>query len=103
MNPLLAEGAPMSPDAQESLMISLAMNLAAEQLANGTASASTINHFLKIASSKERLEKEMIEKQKNLVDAKIEALQAAKRIEELYTNAMKAMREYRGLDEEVIQ
>ena len=36
------------------------------------------------------------EKQKELITAKTEALQSAKRIEELYANAISAMRKYSG-------
>ena len=49
---------------------------------------------------KEKVEKEILEKQKTLIEAKTDALQAAKRIEELYANALSAMREYSGQDYE---
>ena len=56
----------------------------------------SILHFLKLGSTKERLEKEILEKQKDLIAAKTEALQSAKRIEELYADALRVMGEYRG-------
>ena len=37
-----------------------------------------------------------MEKQKALIEAKTENLQSAKRIEELYTNAINAMKNYSG-------
>lgn len=77
-------------------MISLAVDLAEKQLREGTASSQVITHYLKLGSTKERIEKEILEKQKELISAKTEALQSAKRIEELYSNALDAMRNYAG-------
>ena len=92
-----------SVEARENQLISLAVNLAEKQLMEGTASSQVITHYLKLGSTKERIEKEILEKQKELIQAKTEALHSAKRVEELYSNAIKAMGVYRGesdLDEE---
>ena len=86
----------LTPEANENQMVSLAMDLVRKRLIEGTASSQETTHFLKIGSSKERLEKEILEKQKELITAKTEALQSAKRIEELYSNALSAMRNYSG-------
>ena len=91
----------MDPDARQDQLISLAVDLAEEQLRNGTASSQVITHYLKLGSSKERLEQEMLKKQMELVSAKTDALQSAKRIEELYSKAIQAMLVYGGhADEE---
>lgn len=86
----------LTPEARENQMISLAVDLAEKQLMEGTASSQVITHYLKLGSTKERIEKEILEKQKELISAKTEALQSAKRIEELYTDAISAMRRYSG-------
>ena len=86
----------LTPEARENQLIYLATELAEQQLRDGTASSQVITHYLKLGSSKERLEKEILEKQKDLMVAKTEQLQSAKRIEELYTNAIAAMRRYSG-------
>jgi hypothetical protein len=86
----------LTPEARENQLISLATDLAEQQLRDGTASSQVITHYLKLGSTKERIEKEILEKQKELISAKTEALQSAKRIEELYTNALNAMRNYSG-------
>nr|DAJ59474.1 MAG TPA: hypothetical protein [Bacteriophage sp.] len=83
-----------NPEARENQLIGLAVDLAERQLIEGTASSQVIAHFLKLGSTKERIEKEILEKQKDLIEAKTEALQSAKRIEELYTNALNAMKSY---------
>lgn len=86
----------LSPEARENRMISLAMDLAEQQLRDGTASSQLITEFVKRGSTKARLEKEILEEQKELMAAKTESLQSAKRIEELYENALNAMRSYSG-------
>lgn len=86
----------LTPEARENQMISLAVDLAEKQLMEGTASSQVITHYLKLGSTKERIEKEILEKQKELISAKTESLQSAKRIEELYTDAISAMRRYSG-------
>lgn len=86
----------ITQEGQENQMCAMAMDLAAKQLREGTASSQVITHFLKLASTKEKLEKEILEKQKELLAAKTEALQSAQRIEELYADAIDAMKEYSG-------
>lgn len=89
----------LTPEARENQLISLAVDLAEKQLQEGTASSQVITHYLKLGSTKERIEKEILEKQKELISARTEALKSAKRIEELYSNAIKAMRIYSGHDD----
>lgn len=86
----------LDPEARENQLIALAIDLAEKQLIEGTASSQVITHYLKLGSTKERIEKEILEKQKDLISAKTEAIQSAKRVEELYANALDAMRTYSG-------
>jgi len=86
----------LTPEARENQLISLAVDLAEKQLRDGTASSQVITHYLKLGSTKEKIEKEILEKQKELIEAKTQSLQSAKRIEELYENALDAMRRYSG-------
>ena len=90
----------LTPEARENQLISLAVDLAEKQLREGTASSQVITHYLKMGSTKERIEQEIREKQKELISAKTESLQSSKRIEELYSNAIKAMRRYSGHGDE---
>ena len=85
-----------SPEARENQLISLAVDLAEKQLIEGTASSQVITHYLKLGSTKERIEREILEEQKKLIEAKTESLQSTKRIEELYNNAINAMKNYSG-------
>ena len=85
-----------TPEGRENQMIALAVDLAEKQLMDGSASSQVVTHFLKLGSTKERIEKEILEKQKELIVAKTESIQSAKRVEELYVNALNAMRSYSG-------
>lgn len=85
-----------SPEARENQMIALAMDLVEQRLRDGTASSQETTHFLKLASSKERLEKEIMEKQKALIEAKTNAYASSEEIKSLYADAMAAFRSYNG-------
>ncbi len=86
----------LTPEARENQLIALAVDLVEKRLIEGTASSQETTHFLKLASSKARIEKEILERQKDLITARTEALQSQKRVEELYVEAIKAMRKYSG-------
>lgn len=94
---------PKTQEAREQEMISLAVDLAEKQLRDGTASAQVITHYLKLATAKERLEQEILEEQKKLVEAKTQNLKNSETSKELYENAMAAFASYTGqkYDEEV--
>jgi hypothetical protein len=74
----------------------LAYDLVEQRLLDGTASSQETTHFLKLTSVKARLERERQELENELIKAKTEQLQSQKRVEELYANAIRAMREYGG-------
>lgn len=86
----------LTPEARENQLIALAENLAEKQLLDGTASSQVITHYLKLGTVKEQLERERLEKENALLVAKVEALQSAKRSEELFADAIKAMKRYSG-------
>lgn len=85
-----------TPEARENQMIALAMDLAEKRILAGTASSQEVTHFLKLGTTKERIEKEILERQKELITAKTDAIQSQKRVEELYSQALNAMRTYSG-------
>ena len=89
----------LTAEARENQLVSLAIDLAEKQLIEGTASSQVITHYLKLGSTTQRLEKEKIENENALLKAKVEQLQSAKRTEELYTEAIAAMRHYNGQDD----
>lgn len=83
-----------TPDAREKQLISYAMDLAEEQLRDGTASPSVITHFLKLGSMREEVERKLLENQTTLVSAKAEAIKQDKQTEQLTEQAINAMKSY---------
>lgn len=89
-----------SPEDRENQMISLAVNLAAKQLQEGTASSQVIVHYLKLASTRNRLEEEKIKYETAMLQAKKDALNKSGQLQELMANALDAFRSYSGNTEE---
>ena len=87
----------MTPEARENQLIDLAVDLAEKQLAEGTASPMVIAHYIKMGSTKERLEREKLRRENEHLRAKTESLQSAKHLEEIYKEAIDAFRDYRGV------
>lgn len=86
----------LTPEARENQLISLATDLVEQRLRDGSASSQETTHFLKLGSMKNRLEMEKLQEENKLLRAKTENLQSQKRVEELYTEALNAMRKYAG-------
>ena len=86
----------LTPEARENQCISLAMDLAEQQLRDGTASSQVITHFLKAGASRAELEKEKLRKENLMLQEKTKAYQSSEEIKELYEGAIKAMRIYQG-------
>jgi phage repressor protein C with HTH and peptisase S24 domain len=85
-----------TPEAREQQLVSLAYDLAEKQLAEGTASAQVITHYLKIGSTREQLELEELRQKTKLLDAKIEDINNAQDMKQLYAEAMSAFAGYSG-------
>ena len=86
----------LSPEARENQLIALAVDRAEQQLLDGTASSQVITYYLKLGSSREKLEKERLAEENRLLKAKTKALENAEEIKALYEQALKAMRNYAG-------
>lgn len=92
-----AKGRPaLTPEARENQMIALAMDLVEQRLIDGTASSQETTHFLKMATTKARHENEIMELQKELIRAKTESIHAEKERENLFKEAIDAMKRYSG-------
>ena len=87
-----------TPEARENQMVSLAVELAERQLRDGTATSQVITHYLKLASTEDRLKKEKLEQEVKLLQAKTKNIESSARVEQLYAQAIKAMNQYQGND-----
>lgn len=85
-----------TPEERERRLIAKSLDLAERQIDDGTVSAQVLSHFVRASSSRERLEQEKLEKENELLEAKREMMASAARIEELYAEAINAMRSYAG-------
>lgn len=85
-----------TPEARENQLISLAVDLAERQMQEGNASSQVITHYLKLGSSREKLEQERLRNENILLKAKAEAIESQKKIESMYADALNAMRSYSG-------
>jgi hypothetical protein len=85
-----------TPEARENQLISLAMDLTERRMREGTASAQEVTHFLKLGSSRERLEQDRLKNENSLTLTKITQIESQASIETLYRDALSAMSAYQG-------
>lgn len=88
----------LSREARENQLISLAVNQAERQLLEGNAPTTVVVHYLRLASEKERLERQKLEAENKLLQAKTDAIREARNSENMYKEAIEAMRIYSGQD-----
>lgn len=86
----------LSIEAHENMMISLATSLAEKQLREGTASAQVITHYLKLGTTREKLEQEKLHRENSLLEAKTKSLGDTAEVKRLYDEAISAFKGYRG-------
>ncbi|QXO14616.1 hypothetical protein SEA_BURLEY_11 [Gordonia phage Burley] len=87
-----------TPESRENQLIAAAVDLAEKQIREGTVSSQVLTHYLKLGSSREKLEQERLRNENHVLKAKAEAMASAKKVEELYGMALNAMRSYAGQD-----
>lgn len=86
----------LTPEARENQLIAKAYDLVEQRLEDGTATSQETTHFLKLGSTKARLELEKLRRETELMVAKRESLESTARMEELYTRAINAIKKYSG-------
>lgn len=86
----------LTPEARENQLISLAIDLVEQRLIDGTASSQETTHFLKLASTKAKIEKEILLEQKKLIAAKTKSIESSEEMKGLYEEALNAMKRYSG-------
>ena len=89
-----------TPEARENQLIVDSIDLAEKQIREGTASSQVITHFLKLGSTRERLEQERLKRENDLLRAKVEQLSDVQDIKALYQNALDAMKTYSGREDD---
>ena len=87
-----------TPEIREQQVASLAYDLAEEQIRSGHASSQVITHFLKVGSTRDELEKQRIRHENELMEVKRQQIEGQARVEELYLEALNAMKSYSGAE-----
>lgn len=85
-----------TPEERENQLIDAAVDLAEIQLRSGEASAQVITHYLKLGSSRERLEQQRLKNEVALLETKREHMESEMRTEALIADALRAMQAYSG-------
>ena len=97
--PVTKRKAGTTPEAREIQLSNLAYDLVEKRILDGSASAQETMHFLKVGSSRERIEKEKLHHENELLKVRTEAVASAKRFEELAEAAIRAMTSYTGQED----
>jgi hypothetical protein len=92
-----------TPEERENQLIAAAVDLAERQIEDGSASAQVVTHFLKLGSTRERMEQDKLRAEHELLMKRIETADATKHVEELYSEALNAMRVYSGQEVEGVE
>lgn len=86
----------LTPEAREQQLIALAVDVAEQQLRDGTASAQVITHYLKLGASNYKLEQEKRKLENELTKAKTKAIESSENSERIYSDAINAFQIYSG-------
>lgn len=86
----------LSTEGRANQLVALAYNLAEKQLREGTASSQVITEFLKLGSTKNKLELEKLKRETELLTTKAEKIKSEQRSEEVFAEAIRAMQRYNG-------
>lgn len=86
-------------EGREKEVVSLAVDLAEKQLREGTAAPSIVTHYLKLATTSYQLELQKLKHENELLEARTENIKSLTKMEELYEEAINALRSYQGSDE----
>lgn len=85
-----------TPQGRENQLIAAAYDLVEQRILDGTASATETTALLKLGSSRERLEQQRIRYENDLLVVKKEAMEAQKKSDALFQEAMDYFAAYTG-------
>lgn len=85
---------PLSDEAMEKKLVSLAMLQAQIQLEEGRASSQVITHFLRLGTTRSEIELEKLKLENQLLEEKILAEQSGQQLKEMFQSVLDALRSY---------
>ena len=86
----------ISSEARDAQMSALAYDLVEQRMRDGTATSQETCYFLKLSCPQQKLDVEKKKKEIELLEAKTEQIKAAKRLDEVYSEAISAFKLYGG-------
>lgn len=86
----------LTEEALENHLIMKAYEVVYQRMCDGSVTSPELVHFLRLGSTKEREDRDFLNKRKELLEAKTKAINEQKGMEELYAKAIEAMRSYSG-------
>ena len=89
-----------TPEERESMLISMAMDRAEQQIREGSASSQLLTHFAKLGSSREKLEQERLRSENLVLRKKLETMEAAVDLRDLMREALDSFKGYSGEDDD---
>lgn len=99
-DPLPEPMAPRSEEEEEKRACGLAMDLAMKWMQEGTAPAQVVVHFLKLQTTREKVELEKLRKETKLAEGKLDAIQLGHELEKKYDRVIDAIKTYSGKSSE---
>lgn len=89
-----------TPEARMNQLVAKAYDLVEQRLEDGTATSQETTTLIKYGSEKAKLEAEKLRHETELLKSKKQAIDSAKVIEDLYKDAIAAMKTYSGKEDE---
>jgi hypothetical protein len=86
-----------TPEAREDQLTALALNAMEKRVREGKATGPELVYLAKLGSVDNKLDRELKYKHRDLMTAKTEQIESAKRVEELYSEAIAALKDYGGI------
>lgn len=92
---------PLSDKDHEAKLISLTLQMAEQQLIDGTASSQVMTHFLRLGSIRSKVELEKLRLENNLLTEKIQSEKMGQQLKEMFQDVMESLRDYQAPPPEI--
>ena len=85
-----------TPEERESILIAKSLNLIERQIDDGTVSSTVLSIYAKAGTERDRLEKERLRNENEVLRKKVETMEAAVDVKNLMEDALAAFKGYAG-------
>ena len=92
-----------TPEERESVLISKSLNLIERQIEDGSVSSTVLSIYAKAGTERDRLEKERLRNENDVLRKKLETMEAAIDVKNLMEEALGAFKGYSGRREDLTE